>query len=77
MAIWQDLLTEHDFAHSYQSVKRFVNKLQPSVVKQARAVIITEPGEEAQVDYGTGPWVRDPQKRQVPAHAIICHDARL
>ena len=23
-------------------------------------MIITEPGEEAQVDYGTGPWVRDP-----------------
>jgi len=61
MAIWQDLVTEHGFAHSYQSVKRFVNKLQPSMVPQARAVIITEPGEEAQVDYGTGPLVRDPQ----------------
>src|SRR6266699_2834858 len=61
MGIWQDLVTEHGFAHSYQSVKRFVNKLSPNAVKQARAVIITEPGEEAQVDYGTGPWVRDPQ----------------
>ena len=29
---------------------------------EARAVIIiTAPGEEAQVDYGTGPMVRDPQ----------------
>ncbi|MGH9905238.1 MAG: IS21 family transposase [Pyrinomonadaceae bacterium] len=61
MAIWQDLVTEYGFAHSYQSVKRFVNKLQPRVVQQARVVIITEPGEEAQVDYGTGPWVREPQ----------------
>ena len=61
MAIWQDLVTEHGFAHSYQSIKRFVNKLQPSMVPEARAVIITEPGEEAQVDYGTRPWVRDPQ----------------
>src|SRR5215216_6547817 len=61
MAIWQDLVTEHGFAHSYQSVKRFVNKLQPSAVPAARAVIITEPGEEAQVDYGEGPMVRDPQ----------------
>jgi len=61
MAIWQDLVTEHGFAHSYQSVKRFVNKLSPNAMKQARAVIITEPGEEAQVDYGTGPWVRDPE----------------
>ena len=61
MAIWQDLVTDYGFGHSYQSVKRFVNKLQPRAVKEARAVIITEPGEEAQVDYGTGPLVRDPQ----------------
>jgi len=61
MAIWQDLVTEHGFAHGYQSVKRFVNKLQPRVVPQARPVIVTAPGEEAQVDYGTGPMVRDPQ----------------
>jgi transposase len=61
MAIWQDLVSEYGFAHSYQSVKRFVNKLQPHAVKETRAIIITEPGEEAQVDYGTGPMVRDPQ----------------
>jgi transposase len=61
-AIWQDLVTEQGFTHSYQSVKRFVNKLYPpELQQQARAVIVTEPGEEAQVDYGTGPWVRDPQ----------------
>ena len=60
-AIYQDLVTDYGFTHSYQSVKRFVNKLQPPELKPARAVIITEPGEEAQVDYGTGPWVRDPQ----------------
>ena len=28
---------------------------------EARVVIETAPGEEAQVDYGTGPMVRDPQ----------------
>lgn len=59
MAIWQDLVTESGFSHSYQSVKRFVNKLNPPAAPQARVVIITEPGEEAQVDYGTGPMVRD------------------
>lgn len=58
-AIYQDLVTDVGFPHSYQSVKRFVNKLHPPELKPARAVIITEPGEEAQVDYGTGPWVRD------------------
>ena len=31
---------------------------QPAV--EARAVITTAPGEEAQVDYGDGPMVRDP-----------------
>lgn len=61
MAIYQDLVSDYGFAHSYQSVKRFVNKLQPEAVKEAHPVIITGPGEEAQVDYGTGPMVRDPQ----------------
>jgi transposase len=61
MAIWQDLVTESGFSHSYQSVKRFVNKLSPPAAPQARVVIMTEPGEEAQVDYGTGPMVRDQQ----------------
>jgi hypothetical protein len=61
MAIWQDLVTEHGFERGYQSVKRFVHKLRPSELPQARPVIVTGPGEEAQVDYGTGPMVRDPQ----------------
>ena len=44
----------------YQSVKRFVRKLRGSQRPEARAVIDTAPGEEAQVDYGDGPMVRDP-----------------
>ena len=61
MAIWQDLVDSHGFAGGYQSVKRFVRKLRGSQSPEARAVIETAPGEEAQVDYGTGPMVRDPQ----------------
>jgi transposase len=60
-AIWQDLVDDHGFAGGYQSVKRFVRKLRGSPTREARAVIVTAPGEEAQVDYGTGPMVRDPQ----------------
>ena len=60
MAIWQDLVTQYGFERGYQSVKRFANKIRPSQVLQARPVIVTAPGEEAQVDYGTGPMVRDP-----------------
>jgi transposase len=61
MAIWQDLVCTCGFAGSYQSVQRFVRKLHGTQVPQARAIIVTAPGEEAQVDYGTGPMVRDPQ----------------
>ena len=34
--------------------------LRGAQVPEARAVILTSPGEEGQVDYGTGPMVRDP-----------------
>jgi transposase len=61
MAIWQDLVTGYGFQNSYQRVKRYVQKIRPSQVVQPRAVIVTDPGEEAQVDYGQGPMVRDPK----------------
>jgi transposase len=60
-AIWQDLVDQFGFAGGYQSVKRIVRKLRGSSSPQPRAVIVTTAGEEAQVDYGTGPMVRDPQ----------------
>jgi transposase len=61
MAIWQDLVDRHGFSEKYASVKRFVRKLRGSPTPEARVVIETAPGEEAQVDYGTGPMVRDAQ----------------
>jgi transposase len=61
MAIWHDLVSESGFRGGYQTVKRFVRKLRGKQPLQPRAVILTPPGEEAQVDYGTGPMVRDPQ----------------
>ena len=61
MAIWQDLLAETGFRDGYGTVKRFVRKLRGHRPLEARAVIVTDPGEEVQVDYGTGPMVRDPQ----------------
>jgi hypothetical protein len=60
MGIWQDLVDNHGFAGGYQSVKRYVRKLRGTVSAQARVIIQTQPGEECQVDYGTGPMVRDP-----------------
>jgi transposase len=60
MAIWQDLVADCGFTSSYQSVQRFVGKLRGHQPPHARAVILTAPGEEAQVDCGSGPMVRDP-----------------
>jgi hypothetical protein len=61
IGIWQDLVSESGFNGGYQTVKRFVRKLRGNQPPQPRAVIITAPGEESQVDYGPGPMVRDPQ----------------
>jgi transposase len=61
MAIWQELVDNQGFTASYQSVQRFVRKLQIAISPEARVVIETAPGEECQVDYGSGPMVRDPQ----------------
>lgn len=60
-AIYQDLVSFHGFGAKYASVKRFVGKLAGVGTPEARAVIHTAPGEEAQVDYGDGPMVRDPK----------------
>ena len=64
MAIWQDLVDSSGFAAGYQSVRRFVGKLRGIHAPEACPVIETAAGEEAQVDYGEGPMVRDPQSRK-------------
>lgn len=59
MSIWQEMVDRHGFAGAYESVKRYVRKLRGAHSAEARVIIQTAPGEEAQVDYGTGPMVRD------------------
>jgi transposase len=61
VGIWQDLVDQHGFGASYASVKRFVVSLRKTQPPEARVVIATAPGEEAQVDYGEGPMVRHPE----------------
>ena len=60
MAIWQDLVSG-GYGGGYQTVQRFVGKLRGGPQPEASGIIITAAGEECQVDYGTGPMVRDPQ----------------
>ena len=59
VAIWQDLVDDYGFPGRYASVRRFVVKLRGRTPTEARVVITTAPGDEAQVDYGEGPMVRD------------------
>jgi transposase len=59
-AIWQDLVDAHGFTSAYASVQRFAKKLRGARTPEAHPVIVTAPGEEAQVDYGDGPMVRHP-----------------
>ncbi len=61
MSIWQELVDGCGFTGSYLSVRRFVAKSRRAAGSpEARCVIVTAPGEEGQVDYGTGPMVRHP-----------------
>jgi transposase len=62
--IWQDLVDDHGFTAGYLSVQRFVRKLRGGTTREAHPTIVTEPGEEGQVDYGEGPMVRHPETRR-------------
>jgi len=53
VAIYQDLVEQHGFAHRYNSVKRFVARLKARAPERFD-VLEFLPGEEAQVDYGEG-----------------------
>jgi transposase len=60
VAIYQDLVEHHGYDGAYNAVKRFVGKLRPSDSKIS-CRFETEPGQEAQVDYGEGAPTRDPR----------------
>jgi len=72
MSIWQELVDRHGFTGAYESVKRYVRKLRGTQSPEARAIIQTAPGEEAQVDYGTGPMVRDAQSGKYRRTRLFC-----
>ncbi len=52
-SIYQDLVERHGFTHKYNSVKRFVRHLKAREPERFD-VLESEPGEEAQVDFGQG-----------------------
>jgi transposase len=56
--IYQDLVSERGFGASYQSVKRYVARLKAKEPKRVWRME-SEPGEEAQVDFGLGAMIED------------------
>jgi transposase len=62
VSIYQDLVEQHDFTYRYNSVKRFVARLRRREPERFD-VLEFPPGDEAQVDYGTGAPTRRPSGR--------------
>ena len=75
--IYQDLKTEHGFAGSYHSVRRFLLRLGQKKPLPFRRMEV-EPGEEAQIDFGTGAWVVDEngQRRRPWMFRIVLSHSR-
>ena len=62
MAIWQDLVSDHGFANSYQSVKRFVGKLRGSQGPQAAASSRLDLGKKPKSTTGLARWCGTPRR---------------
>jgi transposase len=75
--IWQDLVTDHGFTGSYDSVKRFVRRLGTATPLPFRRLECA-PGEEAQVDFGTGAPVidADGKRRKTYVFRIVLSHSR-
>ena len=71
MAIYQDLVERFGFTHRYNSVKRFVRGLRRKDPEQYDRLEFL-PGEEGQVDYGTGaPTLHSSGKYRKPRLFIL------
>lgn len=75
--IYQDLVSDHGYQGSYQSVKRLARQL-----RQAHPIPFVRmevaPGAEAQVDFGQGAWVTVEGKRRRPHffRVILSHSRK-
>lgn len=76
--IYQDLHGETGFGASYESVKRYVRGLRQAEPRRFERVEC-KPGEEAQVDFGTGHWLVDEKGRRHRTHVfriILSHSRK-
>ena len=75
--IYQDLVSEQKFVGSYDSVKRFVRQLEQAHPLPFRRME-SEPGQEAQVDFGQGAWVVEDGCRRRPhvLRVVLSHSRK-
>src|SRR5262249_17470961 len=75
--IYQDLITEHDFTRNYYTIRRFVRQLTPTTPLPYRR-LECGPGDEAQVDFGTGARMvgRDGKRRNTHLFRIVLSHSR-
>jgi transposase len=67
--IYQDLVADHGFTGSYYSIRRFVQQLEATQELPFRR-IECEPGDEAQIDFGTGAPILHPEGRRRKTHVF-------
>lgn len=75
--IHQDLVADHGFTGSYESVKRCVRTLSQDTELPYRRMECP-PGEEMQVDFGQGAWIEADGKRRRPHlfRAVLSHSRK-
>ena len=69
MTIFDRLRSEHGYRGSYSSVRRFVHQLRPRAPRTTVRVHV-QPGEEAQVDFGSAGLFVDPASGRL-RHALV------
>jgi transposase len=65
--IYQDLVCEHGFQGAYGSVKRFV-RLRTQTHELPFRRMECAPGDELQIDFGSGAWVKEDDRRRRRPH---------
>jgi transposase len=75
--IYQDLVSDHQFKGNYDAVKRFVRHLDQNTPLPFRR-LESEPGQEAQVDFGQGAWVVEDGRRRRPhvLRVVLSHSRK-
>jgi transposase len=75
--IYQDLVADHGFAGSYYCVRRFVRRLEAAHDLPFRR-IECEPGDEAQIDFGSGAPVVGPdgKRRKTYVRRVVLSHSR-